>query len=97
MFRIVKNDIKDFYFVTSADWEFSCESSSFNEAASTALTSMLNSFKKDLNLSPAIIVVNMSKYCVNFSESHSKVFSTSSVLSDIGMHELAKKIKTIMP
>ena len=97
MIRIVNNDLSNMYFVTSANWEFCCESTSFIDAASLGLKSMFEKLGKNVNLSPAIIVINMSAYSVNFSDTHSKVFSTSEILSNLGMHDLAKKIKSILP
>lgn len=97
MIRLIKNDIESTYFVTSANWEVCCVASSFDEASSKGLSQVLAEFGKECELSPAIIVVNASAYSLNFSDIHSKIYSTSKVLSDIGMHNLAKKIKKVIP
>lgn len=96
MQRVKKDDITNSYFVTSANWEITVLSKSFDRAVSTGLERMFASEGKSLNLSPAIIVIDMTNYSINFSDEHSKVYSTSSVLSDIGMHDLAKKFKSIV-
>jgi hypothetical protein len=97
MLRIKEDDISNTYFVTSADWEACVISTSFDKAVSKALSELFKEYGKSLKLSPAIIVVDTTNYCINFSEDHSKVFSTSMVLSDIGEHSLAKKFKKIIP
>lgn len=97
MIRIKNDDISNSYFVTSADWEIVVISTSFDKATSKALEEMFKKMGKNLKLSPAIITVDMTNYSINFSENHSKVYSTSMVLSDIGMHDLSKKFKKILP
>tara|TARA_A100001011_G_C14002885_1_gene712182 strand:- start:418 stop:717 length:300 start_codon:yes stop_codon:yes gene_type:complete len=97
MLRIKEDDISNMYFVTSADWEACVVSTSFDKAVSKALSKLFKEYGKNLKLSPAIIVVDTTNYCINFSEDHTKVFSTSMVLSDIGEHSLAKKFKKIVP
>jgi len=96
MQRIKKDDITNSYFITSANWEITVLSKSFDMAVSEGLEKMFLSEGKNLNLSPAIIVIDMTNFSINFSDEHSKVYSTSSVLSDIGMHDLAKKFKSII-
>lgn len=97
MLRLKKDDLTNSYFITSANWELTVVSTSFDKAASMALEKMYEKYGKALSLSPAIIVVDMTNFCINFSDDHTKVFSTSMVLSDIGMHELSRKFKTIVP
>ena len=97
MFRIKSDDITNSYFVTSANWEIVVVSTSFDKAVSQALSELLDRYGKNLNLSPAIIAVDTTNYCINFSEDHTKVFSTAMVLSDIGLHDLARKFKKIVP
>jgi len=89
-------DYKQTFFVSSADWESVVRAPNYDEAASTALEENLNKNKKNLKLSPAIIVVNMTKYVEIFSDDCSKIFSTNMVLSNIGKHDLAKKFKKII-
>ncbi|MEE2975624.1 MAG: hypothetical protein VX343_04155 [Thermodesulfobacteriota bacterium] len=97
MNRIKEDDITNSYFITSANWEIVIISSSFDKAVSQALEKMFKEYGKFLQLSPAIIVIDMTNYSINFSEEHSKVYSTAMVLSDIGMHDLSKKFKKILP
>jgi hypothetical protein len=97
MFRIKTDDITNSYFVTSANWEIVVISTSFDKAVSTALSKLLDKYGKTLTLSPAIIAVDVTNYCINFSDDHTKVFSTAMILSDIGLHDLARKFKKIVP
>jgi hypothetical protein len=97
MRRIKSDDLTNSYFITSADWEITVISTSFDKAVSVGLEKMFEKMGKNLKLSPAIIVVDMTNYSINFSEEHSKVYSTSMVLSDIGMHDLSKKFRKIIP
>lgn len=97
MQRIKKDDISNLYFITSANWEIVVIAKSFDVAVSSALEKMFKKMGKNLNLSPAIIAVDMTNYSINFSDEHSKVYSTAMVLSDIGMHDLSKKFKKLLP
>lgn len=97
MLRLKNDDLTNSYFISSANWEVTVISTSFDKAVSIGLEKMFQKFGKTLSLSPAIIVVDMTNFCVNFSDEHTKVFSTSMVLSDIGMHELSRKFKSIVP
>jgi hypothetical protein len=97
MLRIKNDDITNCYFITSANWEIVIVSTSFDKAVSTALSKLFETYGKELNLSPAIIAVDTTNYCINFSDDHTKVFSTAMVLSDIGKHDLARKFKKIVP
>lgn len=95
MIRVRKSDIKQTYFVTSADWESIIESNSFEAAVAEALEEAFKIIGDQLNLSTAIIAVDMTNFCLNFNKDHTKVFSTPEVLADIGKHELAKTFKRI--
>ena len=95
MIKLIKSDIKQTYFVTSADWESVIESTSFESAVSQSLEEAFNIIGKELNLSTAIIVVDMTNFCLNFNEEHTRVFSTPEILADIGRHDLAKTFKKI--
>jgi hypothetical protein len=97
MLRLKKDDLTNSYFISSANWELTVISTSFDKAVSLGLEEMFKEYGKTLSLSPAIIVVDMTNFCINFSEDHAKVYSTSMVLSDIGMHDLSKKFKKIVP
>lgn len=97
MDRIKLDDISNTYFITSANWELTQIAKSFDDAVSIGLEKMFNKHGKELCLSPAIIVVDLTNYVINFSDDHTKVYSTALVLSDIGMHDLSKKFKKIIP
>ena len=74
-----------------------CFTSSFEKAASAAFEEVYDELGNKMNLSPAVIVVDLSNFCLTFSEDHAKVFKTSMILADIGLHQLAKKFKNIVP
>ena len=94
--RIVENDIESMYHISSANWESVVLDTSHDRAVSKCMEDMFSIYGNDLNISPAIISVDMTRFALNFSEDHTKVYSTSMVLSDIGKHDLAKKFKKIM-
>jgi hypothetical protein len=95
--RLITNDFENLYFITSANWEVSVVASNHEEAASKALELMLDNEGANLKLSPAIISLNCSKFCINFNQDHSKILSTPYILSNIGRHDLSKKFKKIIP
>lgn len=96
MIRYQTDDFKSLYYITSADWEIVIEASSFNEAASKGLEEIYEDKGIMLKLSPAIIVIDLTGFSSNFNDDYTKIFSTSLVLSDIGLHELARKFKKII-
>ena len=96
MFRIIEKDYLNQYFVTSSNWENTILASSSSEAVSRSLEIAFDQQGDRLLLSPAIIVVDMTNFCLNFSEDHTKVYSTELILHDIGRHDLAKKFKKII-
>lgn len=96
MIRYQSDDFKSLYYVTSADWEVVTEAASFNEAASKGLEEVYSDQGIMLKLSPAIIVIDLTGFSSNFSEEYTKIFSTSLILSDIGLHDLSKKFKKII-
>lgn len=96
MIRYQSDDFKSLYYITSADWEVVIEASSFNTAASRGLEEVYEDQGVMLKLSPAIIVIDLTGFSSNFNDDYTKIFSTSLVLSDIGLHELARKFKKII-
>jgi hypothetical protein len=96
MIRYQSDDFKSLYYITSADWEVVIEASSFNAAASRGLEKVYEDQGIMLKLSPAIIVIELTGFSNNFNDEYTKIFSTSLVLSDIGLHDLAKKFKKII-
>jgi hypothetical protein len=95
--RIIDNDFESSYFVTSSDWECTTIASNHEEAASTCLEKMLKKYGDNLKISPAIISLNCTGYSLNFHEDHAKIASTAFILSNIGRHDLAKKLNKILP
>ena len=95
MFKKISNDSLRTFYITSADWESVVSSGSAEEAASKSLNEAFDVLGSELNLSPAIICVDMTNFSLNFGTDHAKVFETSAVLADIGKHNLSKKFKNI--
>jgi len=79
MFRIKNDDISILYYVTSSDWESIIISTSFEKAASMAFEEVYNELGDKMNLSPAVIVVDLSNFCLTFSEDHAKELTTSMI------------------
>lgn len=94
--RIIENDIESMYHISSANWESIIIETSHDKAVSKCMEDMFDIYGQNLNISPAIISVDMTRFSLNFNEDHTKIYSTSMVLSDIGKHDLAKKFKKIM-
>ena len=95
MFKLSENDFERTYYITSADWEAVVSSPSSEEASASALREAFMNEGDNLKLSPAIIVIDMTSFSLNFNNDHARVFKTSAVLADIGKHELSKKFKNI--
>ena len=95
---IKKIDKKNkFYFVTSADWEGITECQSASEAANTATEGALREFGKATKLAPGIVVLDLSEYGkLGNSDEATHVFYTPTVLADIGLHDLSKKVDLLM-
>lgn len=93
--RIISNDIESSYHVSSANWECNIVERSHDKAVSRALENMFDLYGQNLNISPAIISIDLTRFSIDFNEDHTKIYSTAMVLSDIGKHDLAKKLKKI--
>jgi hypothetical protein len=93
--RVIENDIESLYHISSANWECTILEKSHDAAVSKSLENLFEIHGKNLNISPAIISINLTRYSVNFNQDHSKIYSTAMVLSDIGKHDLAKKFKKL--
>lgn len=89
MFRDTKSQLH-FYRVAMSDCETMVLSSSFEEAAATGLTNMLDKFKKDTNISFAVIVDKIQEESFE-----TEVFSTCTILDNIGYFSLSKKISSL--
>jgi hypothetical protein len=83
--------------VTFCDWEVYEIAGSSIDAATKALENLYDEFRGDLVLSPAIKTVNLSKGLEDYELDTSEEYHyTPEILSNAGLHELAKKMKTIM-
>lgn len=96
MFRLNDSDLEKSFFVTSANWECIIVANTFDSAASRGLELAFANKGSSLSLSPAIIVIDMTSFSLNFNDEYTKVYSTEMILHDIGKHDLAKKFKTII-
>ena len=97
MFRIKTEDVSNLYYVTSSDWESIIVSTSAEKAATEAFEEVYAELEEHTNLSPSIIVVDLTNFSLTFSEEHAKIFPTTLILSDAGLHNLAHKFKKIIP
>ena len=85
------------YFVTSADWEGIVECRSCSEAANTATEGALKKFGKKTKLAPGIVVLSLTEYAkYGSADSATHIFYTPTVLADIGLHSLSKKVDVLM-
>jgi len=96
MFRLNDSDLEKSFFVTSANWECFTVANTFDSAASKGLETAFANEGLRLSLSPAIIVIDVTSFSLNFNDEYTKVYSTEMVLHDIGKHDLAKKFKKII-
>ena len=97
MFRFKEDDISNIYYVTAADWESIIISTNYEKAAVAAFEEIYDKLGEDMNLSPAVIVVNVTGFSETISEDNAKILPTGMILSDMGLHDLAKKLKKIIP
>jgi len=95
--RLINNDFENSYFITSSNWECTTVATNHEEAASSCLEKMLKKYGDNLQLSPAIISINCTGYSLNFHQDHANILSTAFILSNIGRHDLAKKLNKILP
>jgi hypothetical protein len=85
------------FFVTCANWESVVAASDESDAAAISIEKASLEYGKDLNLSPTLCVMNISK---SFKEvkflDDTYTFLTPDVLADAGMHDLSKKYSKII-
>lgn len=85
------------YYVSCADWECMVKASDHNDAAAQAVESANEKFKKNLNLSPSITVVDISSILKKMEVIDDVYFAyTPDVLANIGMYDLSKKYTKII-
>ena len=80
----------NFYLVMCADIECMVLASSFQEAANNGLKNIIKKFSSEANLS-FLISVDL----INNHEIETSIFSTSTILTDIGYFKLAKDLETM--
>lgn len=89
MFKSSENQ-QNYYRISSADWEYIVISSSFEEACSQAVKEMIKLKGGDLNLSFTLEASKLSGFDVE-----TNFFYTPSILSDLGLHDLAKSFSEV--
>lgn len=100
MIRVLENQEKKLYYVTSSDWESVVLAKDAIEAAGEALEEAFDTFGDRLNLSSCINVINCSdlheKYITEPEQVEFDIFYVPSVLADIGKHKLSKQLDEII-
>tara|TARA_R100000008_G_scaffold44460_1_gene25869 strand:- start:1947 stop:2282 length:336 start_codon:yes stop_codon:yes gene_type:complete len=100
MIRVLENQEKKLYYVTSSDWECVVLAKDAIEAAGEAFEEAFESFGDNLNLSSCVNVVNCSglneKYILEPEQVEFDIFYVPSVLADIGKHKLSKQLDEII-
>lgn len=80
----------NFYLVMCADIECMVLASSFQEAANNGLKNIIKKYSSETNLS-FLISVDL----INNHETETSIFTTSTILIDIGYFKLAKDLETM--
>ena len=96
---LLKNlkDERSVFRVNLCDWEAYEIADSSMDAATQVLESLYDEHGGDLILSPAIKTVNLSYVLQNYDLDISEEYHyTPEILSNAGLHELAKKMKTMI-
>ena len=100
MIRVLENQEKKLYYVTSSDWECVVLAKDAIEAAGEAFEEAFDTFGDNLNLSSCVNVIGCSglneKYIVNPEQVEFDIFYVPSVLADIGKHKLSKQLDEIV-
>lgn len=89
MFRKEKNQ-EHFYRISLGSIQTICLASSYEEAASVGVKSILENFKEDAELSIITTVEKIHEETID-----SKIFKTSILLQDLGFFNLAKNFEEI--
>ena len=100
MIRVLENQEKKLYYVSSSDWECVVLAKDAIEAAGEAFEEAFDVFGEDLNLSSCVKVINCSelheKYLLEPEQVEFDIFYVPSVLADIGKHKLSKQLDEII-
>ena len=100
MIRVLENQDKKLYYVSSSDWESVVLAKDAIEAAGEAFEEAFEVFGEDLNLSSCVKVINCSglqeKQLVEPERVEFDMFYVPSVLADIGKHKLSTQLDKII-
>ena len=96
MIRVLENQDKKLYYVSSSDWESVVLAKDAIEDAGEAF----DVFGDNLNLSSCVKVINCSglqeKHLIEMDQVEFDMFYVPSVLADIGKHKLSKQLDEII-
>ena len=88
---------KNLFLVSCADWESVIAASDSSDAAAISVEKASEEYEKELNLSPTISVMNITKCFRDLKPLEEVVFFyTPDVLADAGMYDLSKKYSKII-
>ena len=91
------DDEKKAYYVSCANWECMVKALDYNDAAAQAVELANEKFKKNLNLSPTITIIDISSILKKMEVPDDVYFAyTPDVLANIGMYDLSKKYTKII-
>ena len=100
MIRVLENQDKKLYYVSSSDWESVVLARDAVEAAGEAFEEAFDTFGEHLNLSSCVNVMDCSNLHEKSAEGPEQVefdiFYVPSVLADIGKHKLSKELDEII-
>lgn len=96
MISKTKEDLRIFV-AFCADWECVIKASDAEEASCKALEEASRAYGKDMNLSPAIGIIDVSKIYSNMSCPDDIYFIyTPKALANAGLHDLASKYENVI-
>ena len=100
MIRVLENQDKKLYYVSSSDWESVVLAKDAIEAAGEAFEEAFEVFGENLNLSSCVKVINCSglqeKQLIEPEQVEFDMFYVPSVLADIGKHKLSTQLDKII-
>lgn len=100
MIRVLENQDKNLYYVSSSDWESVVLAKDAVEAAGEAFEEAFDVFGDNLNLSSCVKVINCSalqgNQMIDPEQVEFDMFYVPSVLADIGKHKLSKQLDEII-
>jgi len=94
---VKKNEKLESYYVACANWECVVDAEDVDDAAAKAVELANEKYKKELNLSPTITILNVSSILKKMEVPEDVSFAyTPDVLANIGLYDLSKKYTKII-